>query len=102
MLIYCARFDRILFILWIYASIQNVHGLTNDSCNGNFTKTTMQVCEGPDTYLTSTYGQKTLDVKTILTFLNFANFDPEEKIVTVFVSFMMEWNDTRLSLNTYE
>ena len=102
MLNYYASFDSFLFILWLYTSLQNVDGVTNDSCNGNFTKTTLEICGGPDTYLPSTYGQKALEVKPILTFLNLADFDPEEKIVTVFVSLMMDWNDTRISLNTYE
>ena len=35
-------------------------------------------------------------------FFNLADFDADEKIITVFVSLMLEWNDTRLSLNTYE
>ena len=96
-------FDRLLFILWIvYASLQNVDGVKSGSCNVNFTKTTLEICEDPDTYFPSTYGQKVLEVKPVLTFLNLADFDPEEKIVTVFVSFMMYWNDTRVSLNTYE
>ena len=102
MLNYWAMFDRILFILWLYTSLQNVDGVTNDSCNSNFTKTTLEICEGPDTFLPYTFGQKALEVKPILTFLNLADFDPEEKTVTVFVSLMMDWNDTRLSLNTYE
>ena len=103
MLSYCVKFDRILFILWLYTSLQNVDGFTpNDSCNRNFTKTTLEICAGPDTFLPYTYGQKALEVKPILTFLNLADFDPEEKIVTVFVSLMMDWNDTRVSLNTYE
>ena len=103
MLNYCARFDSFLLILWIYASLQNVDGVPNDSCN--VTKPKLQVCEGSDTYIPyypDGYGQKVLEVKPILTFLNLADFDPDEKIITVFVSLMFEWNDTRVSLNTYE
>ena len=103
MLNYCARFDSFLFILCIFASLQNVDGVPNDSCN--VTKPTIQTCEGSDTYIPyypDEYGQKGLEVKPILTFFNLADFDADEKIITVFVSLMLEWNDTRLSLNTYE
>ena len=92
-----------LYIAWIFASLQNVNGVPNDSCN--VTKTKLEVCEGADTYipyLPSDYGHKTLEVKPFLTFLNLADFDPDEKIVTVFVSLMFEWNDTRVFLNTIE
>ena len=103
MLNYCAMFDSILLISWIYASLQTVDGVLNDNCN--VTKPTLQICEGSDTYIhyyTDEYGEKELEVKPILTFLNLADFDPDEKIITVFISLMLEWNDTRLSLNTYE
>ena len=103
MLNYCARFDSFLFILWIFASLQNVDGVPYDSCN--VTKPTIQTCEGFDTYIPyypDEYGQNGLEVKPILTFLNLADFDADEKIITVFVSLMLEWNDTRLSLNTNE
>ena len=103
MLNYCARFGSFLFILWINASLLNVDGVPYDSCN--VTKPKLQVCDGSDTYipyLPHGYGQKVLEVKTVLTFLNLADFDPDEKIITVFVSLMFEWNDTRVSLNTYE
>ena len=103
MLNYYAMFGRILFILWIYASLQNVDGVPYDSCN--VTKPTVQTCEGFDTYIPyypDEYGQNGLEVKPILTFLNLADFDADEKIITVFVSLMLEWNDTRLSLNTNE
>ena len=104
MLNYCAaRFDSFLFISWIYVGLQSADGVPNDSCN--ITKPTIQICEGSDTYIPyypDEYGQNELEVKPILTFLNLADFDPDEKIITVFVSLKLEWNDMRLSLNTYE
>ena len=104
-------FASFLYLSWIFASLQNVDGAINDNCqfdNCNVTKTKLQICKGSDTYIPSypsTYNRylsKSLEVKPTLTFLNLADFDPEEKIVTVIVSLMLEWNDTRLSLNTYE
>ena len=86
----------LLFNLFIII-IALVNGIPKNNCN--VTKTKLQICEGSDISYPSTYGQKLLKVKPILTFLNFAEFDPEEKTVTVFVSLMLEWNDTRLSLN---
>ena len=85
------------FLLFNLFIIALVNGIPNDNCN--VTKTKLQICEGSDTSYPSNYGQKLLEVKPILTFLNFAEFDPEEKTVTVFVSLMLEWNDTRLSFN---
>ena len=90
------------FLLFNVSMIAWVNGIPNNNCN--VTKTKLQICEGSDTSYPSTYhyGQKSLEVKPILTLLNFAKFDPEEKTATVFVSLMLEWNDTRLSLNSYE
>ena len=103
--------ESFFFISWICASLQSVDGVVNDNCqfdNCNVTKTKLQICKGSDTYIPnypSTYNRylsESLKLKPTLTFLNLADFDPDEKIVTVFVSLMLEWNDTRLSLNTYE
>ena len=64
------------FLLFNLFIIALVNGIPNDNCN--VTKTKLQICEGSDTSYPSNYGQKLLEVKPILTFLNFAEFDPEE------------------------
>ena len=83
-----------------------VYGDQIDSCD--FKNTKLQTCEGsndylkayPSTFIGKNDKKRALEIKTTLTFLNLARFNDQEKSVTVFVSLMTEWNDTRLSLIT--
>ena len=94
---------RFLFTLLSYAAVNKVYGENPESCN--YTKTLFEICNGSDSYLHSyppTYGKKSLEITSNLAFLSLADFNAQEKSVTVFISLMMEWNDTRISLNTYK
>ena len=86
----------------ILLSVQNVESLIS-SCN--FTNTFLQICQGSENYakgFPSTYPEKPVEVTPTLTFLNLADINPAEKTVTVFVSLKTEWNDSRVSLSSYE
>ena len=96
-----------IFSIWSYYAILGmVHGDQIDTCD--FKTTKLQICDGSKDYLKtfpSTYNGESnsktpLEIQPILTFLKLAMFDDQEKSVTVFVSLMMRWNDTRLSLST--
>ena len=96
-----------IFHLWSYYVILGmVHGDQIDTCD--FKATKLQICDGskdylktfPSTYNGESNGKTPLEIQPILTFLKLAMFDDQEKSVTVFVSLMMRWNDTRLSLST--
>jgi hypothetical protein len=97
---------RCLYILSFGVMQGIVCGDQMDSCD--FKNTKLQVCEGsndylkayPATFIGKIDNKRVLEIKTTLTFLNLARFDEQEKSVTVFVSLMTEWNDTRLSLIT--
>ena len=94
---------RLLSTLLCYAAVHRVQGEYHDSCK--YTKTLLQICNGSESYIhayPSTYGKTSLEIKSNLAFLSLADFNAQDKSVTVFVSLMIEWNDTRLSLNTYE
>ena len=84
-----------------YAALHGVQGEYHESCN--YIKTLLEICNGSESYLhayPSTYGKTSLEITSYLEFLSLADFNVQEKSVTMFVSLMMEWNDTRLSLNT--
>ena len=94
---------RVLFTLLSYATVHRVQGEYHESCN--YTKTLLEICNGSESYLhayPSTYGKNSLEITSYLAFLSLADFNAQEKSVTVFISLMMEWNDTRISLNTYK
>ena len=89
-------------VLYVLLSLENVHGSIS-SCN--LTSTFFQICQGSENYAKgypSTFPQKPAEVTPTLTFLNLADINPNEKTVTVFVSLKTEWNDSRVSLNSYE
>ena len=96
-----------IFSIWsCYVILGMVHGDQIDTCD--FKTTKLQICDGskdylktfPSTYNGESNGKTPLEIQPILTFLKLAMFDDQEKSVTVFVSLMMRWNDTRLSLST--
>ena len=100
-------FQTKIFHFWSYYVILGmVHGDQIDTCD--FKTTKLQICDGskdylktfPSTYNGESNGKTPLEIQPILTFLKLAMFDDQEKSVTVFVSLMMRWNDTRLSLST--
>ena len=83
--------------LMVTTSPYYVFGLLS-SCN--HTDITLQICEGSKNYIPSypsTYPGKALAVHQNLTLLNLADFDPNSKTVTVFVTLTTTWNDSRLS-----
>ena len=92
------RFLSALFLS--YAALYGVQGEYHESCN--YIKTFLEICDGYESYLhgyPSTFGKTSLEITSYLEFLSLADFNVQEKSVTMFVSLMMEWNDTRLSLN---
>ena len=94
---------RLLSTLLSYAAVHRLQAEYHDSCK--YTKTLLQICNGSESYIhayPSTYGKTSLEIKSNLAFLSLADFNAQEKSVTVFISLMMEWNDTRISLNTYK
>ena len=96
-------FFRLLSTLLSCATVHRVQGEYHESCK--YTKTMLEICNGSESYLhayPSTYGKKSLEITSYLAFLSLADFNAQEKSVTVFISLMMEWNDTRISLNTYK
>ena len=89
-------------VLSVLVSLEIVQG-ANSSCN--LTSTFFQICQGSENYIKgfpSTFPEKPAEVIPTLTFLNLADINPNEKTVTVFVSLKTEWNDSRVSLSSYE
>ena len=89
-------------VLSVLVSLKIVQG-ANSSCN--LTSTFFQICQGSENYIKgfpSTFPEKPAEVIPTLTFLNLADINPNEKTVTVFVSLKTEWNDSRVSLSSYE
>ena len=97
---------RSLYILSFSVMLGIVYGDKIDSCD--FKNTNLQICEGsngsinayPDTFKGKRDGFELLKIKPSLNFLNLARFNEQQKSITVFVTLMTEWNDTRLSLIT--
>ena len=101
---------RCLYILSFTVMLGIVYGDQTqdqiDSCD--FKNTKLQICEGsngsinayPATFKGKRDGLEPLKIKPSLNFLNLARFNEQQKSITVFVTLMTEWNDTRLSLFT--
>ena len=95
-----------LYILSFSVMLGIVYGDQIDSCD--FKNTKLQICEGsngsinayPATFKGKQDGLEPLKIKPSLNFLNLARFNEHQKSITVFVTLMTEWNDTRLSLIT--
>ena len=97
---------RCLYIFLFSLMLGIVYGDQIDSCD--FKNTKLQICEGsngsisayPATFKGKRDGLEPLKIKPSLNFLNLARFNEQQKSITVFVTLMTEWNDTRLSLIT--
>ena len=101
---------RCLYILSFGVMLGIVYGDQTqdqiDSCD--FKNTKLQICEDsngsinayPATFKGTRDGLEPLEIKPSLNFLNLARFDEQQKSITIFVTLMTEWNDTRLSLIT--